>query len=115
MSDRLIQIGRVPLITDPYIAIKASRAFSTSRAQTERVIELGRAVSGLLSVIRNGARRFTDLLQRAIQIRNLSTMTDKSLSDIGIRRDQLSQFYTGNGPDTVVRQRHPVWPGDSER
>ena len=115
MSDRLIQIGRVPLIPDPYVAIKASQAFSTSRPQAERVIELGRAVSGLLSAIRNCARGFTDLLQRAIQIRNLSTMTDKSLSDIGLRRDQLSQFYAGNGPDTFVSQRRPAWTGDNER
>ena len=115
MSDRLIQVGRVPLIPDPYIAIQARQAFSTSRAQTERVVELGRTVYGLLSGIRNCARGFTDLLQRAIQIRNLSTMTDKSLSDIGIRREELSQFYVGNGSDTLFRQRPLVWAGDTER
>jgi len=40
VSNRLIQIGRVPLIPDPYVAIKGSQAFSFSRAQTERVTEL---------------------------------------------------------------------------
>jgi len=47
VSDRLIQIGRIPLIPDPYVAIKASQAFSFSQAQTERVTELGTDFFGL--------------------------------------------------------------------
>ena len=43
MSNRLIQIGRVPMIPDPYVAIRAGQIFSSSRAQTERVLELGEA------------------------------------------------------------------------
>ena len=89
MSNRLIQIGRVPLIPDPYVAIRASQAFSFSRSQTERVTELGTDSFGLLSAIRNGIRWFGDFLERAIKIRYLSTMTGKSLADIGIRSDQL--------------------------
>ncbi len=115
MSNRLIQIGRVPLIPDPYVAIKASQAFSFSQAQTERVIELGTDCFGLLSTIRNGIRGFADLLDRAIQIRNLSTMTDESLADIGLRRDQLPQLYGGSDFADKVGQNRSVGLSDSER
>ncbi len=115
MSNRLIQIGRVPLIPDPSVAVKASQAFSFSEAQTERVIELGTSYSSLLSIIRNGIRGFVDTLERAIHIRNLSTMTDKNLADIGLRRDQLPQLYDGSGFDDIVGRRRSVWLSDSER
>lgn len=45
MSNRLIQIGRVPLIPYPYVAIKGSQVFSFSQAQTERGTELRRGFS----------------------------------------------------------------------
>ena len=108
MSNRLIQIGRVPLIPDPSVAIKASQAFSFNQAQTERVLELGTAYFSLLSIIRSGMRGFVDTLERAIQIRNLSTMTDESLADIGLRRDQLPQLYDGSRFDDIVGRRRSV-------
>jgi uncharacterized protein YjiS (DUF1127 family) len=115
VSNRLIQIGRVPLIPDPDVAIKASQVFSSSRAQTQQVVELGRAYGGLLANVRNGIRRFGDMLERAIQIRNLSTMSDKALADIGVRRDQLSQLYVGSGFDDIVGQRPSASFNDRER
>lgn len=115
MSNRLIQIGRVPLIPDPYVAIKASKAFSFSQARTDRVSQLGADCFGFLSAIRNGIRGIADMLERAIQIRNLSTMTDQSLADIGIRRDQLPQLYHGSGFDDIVRRHRSVWLSDGER
>ena len=115
MSNRLIQIGRVPLIPDPDVAIKASQAFSASRAQTERVVELGADCFSLLSTIRNGIRGFANMIEKAIQIRNLSTMNDKYLADIGIRRDQLPQLYKASGVDDIVGRRGSVWSGDGER
>ncbi len=108
MSNRLIQIGRVPLIPDPSVAIKASQAYSFSQAQTERVTELGTAYFSLLSIIRSGIRGFVDMLERAIQIRNLSTMTDASLADIGLRRDQLPQLYNKSGFDDMMGRRRLV-------
>ena len=115
MSNRLIQIGRVPLIPDPDVAVKASQAFSFNQAQTERVALLGKDCFSLWSSLRNGIRRFGDLLGRAIQIRNLSTMSDKSLADIGIRRDQLPQLYIGGGVDDLVGSQRSVRSSDSER
>ena len=93
MSNRLLQIGRVPLIPDPLVAIKASQAFESSQLQTQRVIDLGNAYLSLPSLIRNGIRLFKDSLDRAIRIRNLSTMSDTALADIGVRRDGLAQLY----------------------
>ena len=115
MSNRLIQIGRVPLIPDPEVALKASQAFSFSQAQTERVTQLGEACFGLWSTLQNGIRQFGDLLERAIQIRNLSTMSDKSLADIGIRRDQLPQLYIGSGVEDLVGSERSVRSSDGER
>ena len=115
MSSRLIRIGCVPPIPDPYVAIKASQAFFFSQAQTERVTEQGTDFFSLLSAIRNGIRRFGDLLERVIKIRYLSTMTDKSLADIGIRRDQLPQLYAGSRFDDIVAGYHLVRLSDSER
>jgi len=115
VSNRLIQLGRVPLIPDPGVAIKASQAFSLSQVRTERVVELGTAFSSLLSIIGNGIRRLADMVERAIQVRDLSMMTDKSLADIGIRRDQLPRFYDGSGFDGKVGQRRSVWLNDNER
>ena len=105
MANRLIQIGRVPLIPYPYVAIKGGQVFSFSQAQTERGTELRRGFFGLLSAIQNGIRRISDLLERAIKIRYLSTMTKKTLSDIGIRRDQLPQIYGGSEFDDIVERQ----------
>ena len=115
MSNRLIQIGRIPLIPDPYVAIKASEAFSISRAQTERVVAMGTAYFSVLLAIRNGISQFVARLERALQIRNLSAMTDQSLADIGVRRDQLPQFYDGSGFDNMTGKRPSVESSDSER
>ena len=60
MSSHLIQINRVPLIPDPRVALKASQAFSASRDQTERVLELGVSYFNLLSSIQHGIRNFTN-------------------------------------------------------
>jgi len=115
VSNRLIQLGRVPLIPDPEIAIKAGQAFSLSLAQTERVVEMGRAFFSLLSSIGNGIRGFADMIERAIQVRDLSVMTDKSLADIGMRRDQLPMLYNGSDFDDRVGRRRSAWLSDGER
>ena len=115
MPNRLIQIGRVPLIPDPLVALKASEAFSASRDQTTRVIELGISFCTLLSSIRHGIRNFSNILERAMQIRSLSTMSDQSLADIGVRGDQLPQFYNGNGVNGMIGKRGRKWLGNSER
>lgn len=115
MSNRLTQIGRVPLIPDPDVAVKASELFSISQAQTKQVVELGRAFGDLLASMRNGVQQFTDLLERATQIRNLSTMSNKSLADIGIRRDQLAQLYTERSFDNIVGGRPAAGLNNRER
>ena len=115
MSNRLGQNGRIPLIADPNVAVKASQILYLSKFQTEQVVDLGRAYGGLLSKLRQGIRGFGDLLERAIQIRNLSTMSDKALADIGVRRDQLPHLYYGSGFDDIVGQRPSVGVSDRER
>lgn len=115
MSNRLIQIGRVPLIPDPQVALKASQVFSANRDRTERVLELGTAYLNLLSTIRDGVLGFTKTVERAIQIRSLSTMDDKALADIGVRRDQLPRYYEGNSIDALVRKQSSAWLRNNER
>ena len=115
MSNRLTQIGRVPLIPDPRVAIRASQAFSACRDRTEKVRNLGAAYLNLLSTIRDSLRAFTKTVERAIQIRTLSTMDDKALADIGVRRDQLPQYYVGNSFDTLDSQQRSAWSRNDER
>ena len=102
MSNRLLQIGRVPLIPDPDVAVKASQQFAISQTQTELVLDLGRAFGGLLSKTQNGVRTFLDLLERANQIQSLYTMSDKALADIGFRRDQLPRLFVERRSDDVA-------------
>ena len=115
MSNRIIQTGCIPLIPDPQVALKAGQIFTTSREQTEQVIALGMAYLDLWSNIKNSFRGLADAVDRAVQIRNLSAMSDKSLSDIGIRRDQLPQFYVENNLESVNGGRGPRWRGEGER
>jgi uncharacterized protein YjiS (DUF1127 family) len=115
VSNRLIQIGRVPLIPDPDVALKASQAFSVNEAQTARVTHLGEVCFGFWSIIRNGIQGFADMLETAIQIRDLSTMSDKSLADIGLRRDQLPQLFNKSEVDGLMGHRRSIPLNDSER
>lgn len=115
MSNRLVQVGRVPLIPDPQTALKASQVFFSTRDQAGKVVELGAAYLELLAGIWTGLRRFADRLDRAVRIRNLSMMTDAGLADIGLRRDQLPQLYVGRGFDAKTERRASSWLTDSER
>jgi len=115
VSNRLVEIGRVPLIPDPYTALRASQVFSSTREQAEKALALGTAFGGLLSGIRDGVRRFADGLERAMRIRDLSMMTDKSLADIGLRRDQLPQLYHASNFDAGPGRRPSARLNDSER
>lgn len=96
MSNRLLQVGRIPLIPDPYVALKASQALSYSQVQTDRVMALGQAYFRPLARLGKAIRRYADSLERTLQIRNLATLNDASLADIGFRRDQLPQLYYGS-------------------
>lgn len=101
MSNRLIQLGRVPLIPDPLVAIQASSAFSQSQAQTEQVQALGRAFRDMPGDIWNVVTGFASAIDQAIRIRMLSSMNDRALSDIGLRRDQLPMLFVHRRDGTI--------------
>jgi uncharacterized protein YjiS (DUF1127 family) len=89
VSNRLIQLGRVPLIPDPLVALQASSAFSNSQSQTNQVIAIGQSISGLWHAITGCAKA----IDNALQIRRISSMDDRLLSDMGLRRDQIPGLF----------------------
>ena len=115
MSNRLIQLGRIPLIPDPQVALKASEAFSVSSEQTKRVQILGTAYLELLLAIRKTFGGFANALEKAMRVRSLSGMSNQSLADIGIRRDQLAQIYRGQGFDGIIGQEQSEMSQHNER
>lgn len=102
MSNRLIQIGRVPLMPDPLVAVQASNAFASSKEQTDQVFALGRAFRQMPQDIWNAIRGCAQAMEDAIRIRGLSSMNDRALSDIGLRRDQIPMLFI----DRRVDQRN---------
>lgn len=115
MSNRLIQVGRIPLIPDPHVALKASQALSFSQVQTDRVMALGQDYVRPVARLGNAIRRYADRLERALQIRNLATMNDTTLADIGFRRDQLPQLYYGSASYEKAGNIRDVRLSDSKR
>ena len=105
MSNRLIHEGRFPLIPEPGIAVQASGVFAASREQTDQVLALGRAFRALPKDSWNAFHGIAQTMHEAIRIRNLSTMSDRELADIGLRRDQISMLFTdrrGDQPDMAA-------------
>lgn len=115
MSNRLLQVGRIPLIPDPHVALKASQALSGNQAQTERAVTVGRAFFEPLKLVGAVLHRFGNGLERALRIRNMATMNDAALADIGVRRDQLPQIFYGPAVDAKPGPNHAIRLSDVER
>ncbi len=102
MSNRLIEIGRIPLIPDPHVAVKASLVFSQNRAQTNQVMELGKSFVELPLALWKAIRSYKKILDSAMHMRDLCSMNDRALADIGIRRDQIPELYRQTKDNGVV-------------
>lgn len=101
MSNRLIQTGRVPLMPDPMVAIQRNSAFASSKEQTNQVLALGRAFRALPMDIWNAVMGVAQSMHDAIRIRNISSMNDRELADIGLRRDQISMLFVDRRRDQL--------------
>ena len=101
MSNRLLHEGRVPLVPDPGMAIQTSSAFAASQEQTDQVRALGRAFRALPKDILSAINGIAQLMHDAIRIRNISTMSDRELADIGLRRDQISTLFVDRRRDQM--------------
>ena len=101
MSNRLIQTGRVPLMPDPMVAIQENSAFASSKEQTNQVLALGRAFRQLPWDVWNAIRGCARAMDVAVRIRSLSSMNDRALSDIGIRRDQIPMLFIEGRIDQI--------------
>ena len=99
MSNRLSQFDRVPMMPDFDVALQASSVFTTSKEQTDQVFALGRAFRQLPQDIWNTIRGFARLMEEALLIRSLSSMNDRALSDIGLRRDQIPMLFIDRRDD----------------
>lgn len=93
MSNRLTDAGRIPLIPEPLLAANAGSVFSKTRAMSEKVTALGRAFFELPTMLWNLVRQVPRSIDAAMQLRDLASMSDHRLADMGIRRDQLPQLY----------------------
>lgn len=101
MSNRLSHMDRLPLIPDPLVAIQASSAVSLSQSQTEQVFALGRAFRQMPMDIWHALSNCARVIEEATRIRDISSMDDGMLSDIGLRRDQVPQLFVSRGLDRL--------------
>jgi len=99
VSNRLNEIGRVPLMPDPLVALQTSNAISLSQNQTEQVLALGRAFRDMPKDIWNAVSGCAKAIEEATRIRDLASMEDSMLSDIGLRRDQVPHLFVNHGVD----------------
>lgn len=101
MSNRLNEIGRVPLMPDPLVALQTSSAFSLSQDQTEQVMALGRAFRDMPKDIWSAISGCAKIIEEATRIRDIAAMEDSMLSDIGLRRDQIPHLFVNHGVDRL--------------
>jgi uncharacterized protein YjiS (DUF1127 family) len=110
VSNRLLQIGRVPLMPDPQVALQASSLFESSKQQTDQVFALGRAFRQLPGDIWRVFQSCAQSVHNATRIRTLSSMNDRALSDIGLRRDQIPMLFVDQRSDRL-KQPSAGWDG----
>ena len=91
MSNRLAEADRLPLITDPELAMRAGEFFIESRARSLQAAYLGHAYRDLFACIPRAFR----WLERTIN--EAETLRDSAISRV--------RSETGDIPNTYVKSR----------
>ena len=90
MSNRLEAAGILPLVMEPIQAMKLGQAVSSNQRQTEQTVALGEAFMALFRSIGGLFSWTSRALAYAKEMRILSEMSDRQLSDIGVQRHQIA-------------------------
>lgn len=105
MSNRLEAAGILPLIMDPVQAVKLGQQINNSQRRTEQTIALGEAFAALLRDIAGIFSWTGRLINDAVEMRSLYSLSDRQLADIGIDRSQIPALCAKGGLDAAVRER----------
>ncbi len=90
MSNRLEAAGALPLIMDPFQAMKLGQAVNANQRQMEQTVALGEAFMALFRHIAGLLSWIGRSINHAQEMRVLFEMSDRQLADIGIQRDQIA-------------------------
>jgi hypothetical protein len=93
MSNRLLVIGRIPLIPDPEMAMRAGALFADAIALTDRAIQYKNGFFAPTTTLMSALRRFRQIVERAVYLRDLSVMCDRELAIRGVRRDGIRDLF----------------------
>jgi hypothetical protein len=115
VSNRLLEIGRIPLIPDPAVAVRAGAVFAEALARADRVIRYKNAFFEPPARLWNALRRFGEMLERATYMRDLSVMGDRELEMRGVRRDQIGDLFFKKHLGDFRNRPANVGAGDGER
>jgi hypothetical protein len=115
MANRIINVGRIPLIPNPLAALKASAAVSEAIEQTDRAVEYKKGFFAPPAGILAALRRYGAMLDRATYMRDLFIMDDRELEQHGVRREEIPNlFFKYRSGDFQYRPQN-VLAGDMER
>ncbi len=115
MSNRLIQIGRLPLIPDPYAALKASAILSETVELTNNAIAYKDVFFAPSTLLLEALRRYNALLDRATYLRDLWVLDDETLESRGIKRDRIPELFFQRPANDFKYRPRSVHAGDGER
>ena len=115
MSNRLIEIGHIPLIPDPIAALKASAALNEAIDQTKRIAQYMSDFFAPSTQLVRVLRRFGDMLDRATYLRDLSVMDDRELQLRGVERHRIRDLLFGDQGEHFVYRPNNVRAGDMGR
>ena len=93
MSNRLRDAGALPLVMDPMLAVKLGQAVYASRKRAEQTVELGQAFVAVFRDIGHAIGWIGRSINRATEMRDLYSLTDRQLADIGIERGQIPSLW----------------------
>ena len=108
MSNRLSAAGRLPLIPDSWVEqnIGLSETVLASRARAEQMIELGRAVRSLFRAFGRALGWVGARVDEAAQMSELAGMSDRMLTDIGLKRSDLpfvmNHIHAGDSAEEAI-------------
>ena len=102
MSNRLIEIGRIPLIPDPAAAVKAGALFAECQGRTDRVVQYKNDFFEPPTKLWAALRRWGQALDQANYMQGLSVMGDRALAIQGVQRDKIYELFFQKNADDFV-------------
>lgn len=90
MSNRLNTVDRIPLTADAEVASNAAQHyFVAARSQVEQVTNYGETIAEALRAVWHALTWVERRVEEAAAMRELATMNDRMLADIGLKRSDI--------------------------